>query len=799
MHQPVTTMSESQAPTGTGEMEEKDQTSVTDKSETKVETGAGAAEEAGEDAGTKRSSAETKESTATAGDTTATTDDTTATATDSTATATDTTTAAAATPSAYVLVDITGTGSDQTRYTAKDSSEIIEIAWSIVDSKTLAEEESGHRLVKPINTPITPLCTSLTGLTWSSVKDAGTLKDAIDALCGAVDARLVRCGKTFTFVSFTSWDLRMRLSKEAREKSIPLAQYVRHPRYVDLKREYVRYREAAGAEFYSNSRIDQLTMSEVIAQLGLDDGERSAGSAGVDESQVGAQIDAQADGAQGDGAQVENAQVSDGAQADGASAGVAEKNVRDMRRILAKLFPAGAATAPIPHDLALDLAEFYREASRVLYITNLPLDVTQSELESWFSQFGCRPIAFWTVKAPLPEFTASASLSASNAVIMRASCSGFVIFGSHETASDALAMNGRVLNDRIIEVQPSSSKILDKAQEIITPFPSSKNRPRPGDWTCPSCGFSNFQRRTACFRCSFPATSAHAVQESLYGETGSGSGAGAAGANIGAMGATGGAGDAVGAVGMAGVGGPEGSAEAGADVSDRAGSDIPFYRHNQHHHPHAGQRHTGRPYNARAGPGHRANFGSSNVPFRAGDWKCMNENCAYHNFAKNVCCLKCGAPRMQSAIITGHVQGGGQGYGANAGQSPNQYGAGQYSAGQYNAGQYGAGQYAGQYQRANQYVGEARSYSQPYAHQGYTPMQFASASNTPVLGGADGLDGLSTQISGLSLRNTGSAGASAGASPGRSSAGAGAGSAGSAGIGSAGAGYNYSSTSLNDY
>jgi hypothetical protein len=25
---------------------------------------------------------------------------------------------------------------------------------------------------------------------------------------------------------------------------------------------------------------------------------------------------------------------------------------------------------------------------------------------------------------------------------------------------------------------------------------------RSGDWHCPSCGFSNFQRRTECFRCS---------------------------------------------------------------------------------------------------------------------------------------------------------------------------------------------------------------------------------------------------------------------------------------------------------
>ena len=69
-------------------------------------------------------------------------------------------------------------------------------------------------------------------------------------------------------------------------------------------------------------------------------------------------------------------------------------------------------------------------------------------------------------------------------------------------------MNGRALNEKAIEVSPSSSRVLDRAAEVLTPFPPSKNRPRPGDWTCPSCGFSNFQRRTACFRCSFPAMAA---------------------------------------------------------------------------------------------------------------------------------------------------------------------------------------------------------------------------------------------------------------------------------------------------
>lgn len=39
------------------------------------------------------------------------------------------------------------------------------------------------------------------------------------------------------------------------------------------------------------------------------------------------------------------------------------------------------------------------------------------------------------------------------------------------------------------------------------------------------------------------------------------------------------------------------------------------------------------------------------VPFRAGDWKCGNEGCFYHNFAKNVSCLRCGASRSQAAIV----------------------------------------------------------------------------------------------------------------------------------------------------
>jgi hypothetical protein len=162
-------------------------------------------------------------------------------------------------------------------------------------------------------------------------------------------------------------------------------------------------------------------------------------------------------------------------------------------------------------------------------------------------------------------------------------------------------MNGRALNEKAIEVSPSSSRVLDRAAEILTPFPPSKNRPRPGDWTCPSCGFSNFQRRTACFRCSFPAVNANASGDMGYGSGGGGGGGGGYGYGPPAM--------------------------------------MPP------------QQHTGGHHHGPMGHGGGRMGGSGVVPFRAGDWKCGNEVCGYHNFAKNVCCLRCGASRAGAAVV----------------------------------------------------------------------------------------------------------------------------------------------------
>ena len=125
----------------------------------------------------------------------------------------------------------------------------------------------------------------------------------------------------------------------------------------------------------------------------------------------------------------------------------------------------------------------------------MPNDTTQSELESWFTQYGGRPGGFWTFKSADDNNNNNNNNSNGGKGYQNArkyGISGFVAFNTHEEAVDCLALNGRVLNDRPIEVQASSSKVFDMAMDklLLTLFPLSKNRPRPGDWTCLSCGFS---------------------------------------------------------------------------------------------------------------------------------------------------------------------------------------------------------------------------------------------------------------------------------------------------------------------
>ncbi|KAJ5114129.1 hypothetical protein N7456_002663 [Penicillium angulare] len=451
----------------------------------------------------------------------------------------------------YIVIHVATTCDEHGVYVTKDSAEVIELGWILLDTKTCEELHRESVLVKPVNTPITPLCTSLTTLTWEHVRAAGTFRDAISRFDAFATEHLTSKHLEFAFVTLDSWDLRVQLPREARDKAVVLPAYLQHSRTFDLRTEYQRWQ----THHPESLPFGPSSLSNICAALEVEPVQSSAPIK-------------------------HNLPFHLQALAPASPRRAMEESItlaRVLRGLIRKSQPPHEHPEILtrPMDAHADVRAFLAERSKVLHLSGLPHDTTQSELESWFTQFGGRPIAFWTLRTPDQH---------------KPTGTGFAVFSSHEEAAESLCMNGRALNEKAIEVSPSSSRVLDRAAEILTPFPPSKNRPRPGDWTCPSCGFSNFQRRTACFRCSFPAMAA-TPDPMGYGY---------------------------------GYGPP---------------NMMP---------PHMGGHGHGH-----GGMGHSRGMGGNGgvVPFRAGDWKCGSEGCGYHNFAKNINCLRCGAPRSGAAVV----------------------------------------------------------------------------------------------------------------------------------------------------
>ncbi|KAI1917939.1 Asparagine-rich protein (ARP protein) [Ophidiomyces ophidiicola] len=451
----------------------------------------------------------------------------------------------------YIVIHVSTTCDEHGVYVTKDSAEVIELGWILLDTKSCEELHRESVLVKPVNTPITPLCTSLTTLTWEHVRSAGTFRDAVNRFDAFAQEHLVSKNLEFAFVTLDSWDMRVQLPREARDKAVVLPPYLQHSRTFDLRTEYQRWQQ----HHPESLPFGPSDLANICAALEVEPVQSSAPIK-------------------------HNLPFHLQALAPASPRRAMEEAItlaRVLRGLIRKSQPAHEHPEILtrPMDARADVRAFLAERSKVLHMSGLPHDTTQSELESWFTQFGGRPIAFWTLRTPDQH---------------KPTGTGFAVFSSHEEAAESLCMNGRALNERAIEVSPSSSRVLDRAAEILTPFPPSKNRPRPGDWTCPSCGFSNFQRRTACFRCSYPAI------------------------------------------------GP-GPDPMGYAYSYGPPNMMPPPHHMGHHGSH--------------GMGHGRSMGGNGgvVPFRAGDWKCGGEGCGYHNFAKNINCLRCGGPRSGAAVV----------------------------------------------------------------------------------------------------------------------------------------------------
>lgn len=578
---------------------------------------------------------------------------------------------------------------------------ISEISYQIIDSQTL----------QPCNDPTILKISQETMCLEDSI---AKLSKDINEYCNNGDKKNLvdeskkqnTEDKQFVFCTLDSnWDIRVSLVYSAKKQNLELPEYLRHPAIFDLRKEFSlwitnhpeekkikehTYDGIASSTTISNNNmlsdleviIDSLNLNNEYANLLTRKGEP-------------------------------------------------EFHVNLSRIILIKLHQSciteedELTVLTRPYDLAVDYHNFLEEKSKVLYINNIPSETTQNDLESWFNSYSLNPIGFWTLK----DITDNVFLKLQRKDSTGTSSDnifGFIIFRSHEEAKEGLHYHSNIFSttnlknnkcsQELIEIQPSSIRLLEKVQDNLVLFQQNKNKPRPGDWNCPSCGFSNFQRRIACFRCSFPIPNGVSGNLNKYHGLNSNSNSNAIksyGANY----------------------------NKPSNASFNWNNSNPSYQlnhqqqkqqqlqHLQHfqqtYQMYAANRASNNPQQFPLPNNYRYNYttpqnntglfnnineysklnqnignnssayvnisdqgqysnnvsnnllinnintsnpnnsntdismnGGSNIPFRAGDWKCIS--CFYHNFAKNIVCLRCGGPKSltdvkQSASINEKV------------------------------------------------------------------------------------------------------------------------------------------------
>lgn len=273
---------------------------------------------------------------------------------------------------------------------------------------------------------------STTTLVWADVEHADTFQQAITTLDKFIQERILSQHASFSFVSMGSWNLKVQIAREARDKGVVLPDYIRYPRLYDLAAEYTQW---LSVQTDANT-LTPPSLASICASLEIQPSSNDYSSQqGKDQSLL-----------------------------QNSSPRRAAEQCTVLRQILTALIDRSNSTDQRsvmfhrPLDAKADIASFYQESSKVLHLQGLANDTTQSELESWFTSYGGRPVAFWTLRTP---------------DLHKPTGTGFAVFATHEEAAESLNMNGRALGDRTIEVSPSSPRVLDRAAEILTPFPVS--------------------------------------------------------------------------------------------------------------------------------------------------------------------------------------------------------------------------------------------------------------------------------------------------------------------------------------
>lgn len=338
----------------------------------------------------------------------------------------------------YLVIHVGTTCDEHGVYVTKDSAEVIEIGWLLLDAKNCEEVGYGdiwdyiiqlahmprYRFIERVS--LSSLSTlpllrfavsvtrdphqayticclfadlpqaSLTTLTWEHVRTAGTFRDAINRFDAFASEHLTSKSLEFAFVTLDSWDLRVQLPREARDKAVVLPAYLQHSRTFDLRTEYQRWQQ----HHPESLPFGPSSLANICAALEVEPVQSSAPIK-------------------------HNLPFHLQALAPASPRRAMEEAVtlaRVLRGLIRKSQPPHEHPDVLsrPMDARADVRAFLSERSKVLHMSGLPHDTTQSELESWFTQFGGRPIAFWTLRTPDQH---------------KPTGSGFAVFSSHEEVS----------------------------------------------------------------------------------------------------------------------------------------------------------------------------------------------------------------------------------------------------------------------------------------------------------------------------------------------------------------------------
>ena len=188
----------------------------------------------------------------------------------------------------------------------------------------------------------------------------------------------------------------MQLPREARDKAVMLPTYLQHSRTFDLRTEYQRWQQ----HHPESLPFGPSSLANICAALEVEPVQSSAPIK-------------------------HNLPFHLQALAPASPRRAMEEAVtlaRVLRGLIRKSQPPHEHPDVLsrPMDANADVRAFLSERSKVLHMSGLPHDTTQSELESWFTQFGGRPIAFWTLRTPDQH---------------KPTGSGFAVFSSHEEVS----------------------------------------------------------------------------------------------------------------------------------------------------------------------------------------------------------------------------------------------------------------------------------------------------------------------------------------------------------------------------